>query len=292
MQFTRDLDRPASQITIPDGQGGCATVGVPKEAAATEEIVPPVIRIPELVRRDRLTKGEMAEVQVQFKHPSKTGLAYDDKKFVQIEEPFYVTSMQVLYGERLVSRYEMTAGLSDNPFLKFKLKFTEEKPIRVVFTNSRGRQFSASTRGGSILNFMGRLSLTASVILIGLLWKIAPGKTLSEMLGSTAADGVVAGSAEPAAGFHNKPASSCPVRLLPPQHYDEWRRSSHARSLRSDDFVRTFSQYLDSVGEQAREDSQSSMACLSCHAPLLKHARAGRQLVRSPVLCWPGKQKN
>src|SRR5215207_6075183 len=37
------------QITIPDGQGGCATVGVPKDAAATEEIVPPVIRIPELV---------------------------------------------------------------------------------------------------------------------------------------------------------------------------------------------------------------------------------------------------
>jgi len=133
------------RITIPDGQGGCATVGVPKEAAAIKEIVPPVIRIPELVRRGRLTKGEMAEVQVKFKHPSKTGLAYKDKKFVQIEEPLYVTSMQVFYGERLVSRYEMTAGLSDNPFLKFKLKFTEEKLIRVVFTNSRGRQFSAST---------------------------------------------------------------------------------------------------------------------------------------------------
>jgi desulfoferrodoxin (superoxide reductase-like protein) len=133
------------RITIPDGQGGCATVGVPKEAAAIKEIVPPVIRIPELVRRGRLTKGEMAEVQVKFKHPSKTGLAYKDKKFVQIEEPLYVTSMQVFYGERLVSRYEMTAGLSDNPFLKFKLKFTEEKLIRFVFTNSRGRQFSAGT---------------------------------------------------------------------------------------------------------------------------------------------------
>jgi desulfoferrodoxin (superoxide reductase-like protein) len=135
----------AHRITIPDGQGGCATVGVPKEAAAREEIVPPVIRIPELIRRGRLAIGEMAEVQVKFKHPSQTGLAFENRKFVQIEEPFYVTSMQVFYGERLVSRYEMTAGLSDNPFLKFKLKFTEEKPIRVVFANSRGRQFSAST---------------------------------------------------------------------------------------------------------------------------------------------------
>jgi desulfoferrodoxin (superoxide reductase-like protein) len=133
------------RITIPDGQGGCATADGTKEAAAREEILPPVIRIPELVRRGRLGKGEMAEVQVKFKHPSKTGLAYKDKKFVQVEEPFYVTSMQVFYGDRLVSRYEMTPGLSDNPFLKFKLKFTEEKPIRIVFTNSMGREFSALT---------------------------------------------------------------------------------------------------------------------------------------------------
>jgi sulfur-oxidizing protein SoxY len=133
------------QITIPDGQGGCATAGAPHEAAAKEEILPPVIRIPELVRRGRLAKGEMAEVQVKFKHPSRTGLAYQNKTFVQIEQPLYVTSMQAYYGERLVSRYEMTAGLSDNPFLKFKLKFTEEKSIRVVFSNSKGRQFSAIT---------------------------------------------------------------------------------------------------------------------------------------------------
>ena len=133
------------RITIPDGQGGCATVGVPKEAAAREAILPPVIRIPELVRRGRLIKGETAEIQVKFKHPSKTGLAYKDKKFIQVEEPLYVTSMQVLYGESLVSRYQMTAGLSDDPFLKFKLKFIEEKRIRIVFTNSSGRQFSAST---------------------------------------------------------------------------------------------------------------------------------------------------
>jgi desulfoferrodoxin (superoxide reductase-like protein) len=133
------------QITIPEGQGGCATAGEAKEAGATPEIVPPVIRIPELVRRGRLSKGEVAEVQVKFKHPSKTGLAYENHKFVQVEKPLYLTSMQVFYGERLVSRYEMTAGLSDNPFLKFKLKFTEEKPIRIEFTNSMGRQFSAAT---------------------------------------------------------------------------------------------------------------------------------------------------
>jgi hypothetical protein len=119
---------------------------------------------------------------------------------------------------------------------------------------------------------MGRLSLTASVILICILWKLAPGKTLSEMLGSTGAEGVVAGGAEQAAGFHNSPLSAAQCGSCHPQHYDQWRRSSHARSLTSDDFVRTFSQYLQSIGEQAREDPQSPMACLSCHAPLLKQA--------------------
>jgi hypothetical protein len=125
---------------------------------------------------------------------------------------------------------------------------------------------------------MGRLSLTASVILICILWKLAPGKTLSEMLRSTGAEVLFAGRAEPAAGFHNSvlPAAQC--SSCHPQHYDQWRRSFHARSLTSDDFVRTFSQYLQSIGEQAREDPQSSMACLSCHAPLLKHA--GPEIVR------------
>lgn len=120
---------------------------------------------------------------------------------------------------------------------------------------------------------MGRVSLTASLILIGLLWKITPGKTLSEMLGWTAAEGVVLGYAEPGTGFHNSPLPAVQCSSCHPQHYREWQRSFHARSLTSDDFVRTFSQYLESIGEQAREDPLSSMACLSCHAPLLKHAR-------------------
>ena len=88
------------RITIPDGQGGCATASAAKQTVANEEILPPVIRIPELVRRGRLARGEMTEVQVKFKHPSRTGLAYENKKFVQVEEPLYLTSMRdFLRGE-------------------------------------------------------------------------------------------------------------------------------------------------------------------------------------------------
>jgi hypothetical protein len=130
---------------------------------------------------------------------------------------------------------------------------------------------------------MGWVALTASVILIGLLCKIAPGKTLSEMLGLTGAEGVVASVAELASDFHNSPLPAAQCGSCHPQHYDQWRHSSHARSLTSDDFVRTFSQYLTSIGEQAQEDPQSPMACLSCHAPLLKTAESQviRQLTAS-----------
>lgn len=58
-------------------------------------------------------------------------------------------------------------------------------------------------------------------------------------------------------------------------HYREWSRSFHARSLTSDDFLRTFPQYLDSLGRDGRKDPQASMACFSCHAPLLKNAEPG-----------------
>lgn len=131
------------RITIPEGQGGCATAEPERKVRHEEEIRPPVIRIPELVRSGHLAKGAVTEIQVKFKHPSKTGLAYVDKKFIQVEEALYVTSMEVFYADRLVSRYEMTAGLSDNPFLTFKLKLSEQKPIHIVFTNSLGRQFRA-----------------------------------------------------------------------------------------------------------------------------------------------------
>ncbi|HWO41595.1 MAG TPA: thiosulfate oxidation carrier protein SoxY [Candidatus Eisenbacteria bacterium] len=132
-------------IAIPEGQGGCATAGNAKQAAEEDAILPPVIRIPELVRRGRLKKGETAEVQVKFKHPSKTGLAYENHRFVKVEDPLYLTLMQVFYGDRLVTRYEMTAGLSDSPFLKFTIKFLEEKPLRILFRNSRGEEFKAVT---------------------------------------------------------------------------------------------------------------------------------------------------
>lgn len=125
---------------------------------------------------------------------------------------------------------------------------------------------------------MGLIALIVLFLLIGLLWNIAPGKALSDMLSMTGAAGLVAGGGEPAAVFRNGPLPASQCGACHAQHFEEWSRSFHARSLTSDNFIRTFSQYLESLEKQAREDPQSSMACLTCHAPLLKNAEP--QIVR------------
>jgi hypothetical protein len=118
---------------------------------------------------------------------------------------------------------------------------------------------------------MGRLSLTAMLLLIGLIWKIAPEKTLSQEPLMTGAGFVVAGRAQQAPDLPFRPLPAAECASCHAEHYSEWSRSSHARSLSSEDFLRTFSRYLDSLGSEARKDPQASMACFGCHAPLLKH---------------------
>lgn len=92
------------------------------------------------------------------------------------------------------------------------------------------------------------------------------------------AEGVVAGRAEPAADFRASPLPATQCASCHVEHFAEWSRSFHARSLTSEDFLKTFPHYLESLGTQAREDPQAAMGCFSCHAPLLKNAEP--QVVR------------
>lgn len=81
---------------------------------------------------------------MSIRHPSRTGLTHQGATFRQTGDPFYLKEMKVLYGDRLVSRYEMTPAISDNPFITFTLRASEQSAIRVVLTNSRGQQFQAA----------------------------------------------------------------------------------------------------------------------------------------------------
>ena len=128
-------------IEIPSGAGGCAAPSVRRTSG--EEILPPRIRIPELVERGWIRRDEIIHVQLKMRHPSRTGLVRRDGKFVRESEPVYLTDMEVFYGDERVSRFAMTPALSDDPFITFKLRARREALLRIVLTNSRGQQFEA-----------------------------------------------------------------------------------------------------------------------------------------------------
>lgn len=135
----------SQSITIPEGGGGCVTATEGGDNSSLDDAIrPPVIRIPELVERGKIGRDEIIHVQVKLKHPSWTGLTLQGARFLQTADPSYLKEMKVFYGDRLVSRYEMTPAISDNPFITFKLRATEESTIRIVLTNSRGQQFQAT----------------------------------------------------------------------------------------------------------------------------------------------------
>ena len=132
-------------VTVSEDAGGCAT---PTDEEISRFVQPrfrePVIRIPKLVRGQRITPGEVIRVQLKLLHPNRTGLAWRDGKFYQaVEDPLHLKNLQVFYEDRLVSRYEMTPALSDNPLIALKVRAAEEGSVRMVITNSRGQQFQA-----------------------------------------------------------------------------------------------------------------------------------------------------
>ncbi len=133
----------ARSIEIPSDAGGCAPSGPPWVRIGGDEILPPRIRIPELVKRGWIRRDEVIHVQLMMRHPNRTGLIRRDGKFVQESEPFFLRDMEAFYGDERVSRFAMTPALSDNPLITFKLRAWRDGLLRILLTNSRGQRFEA-----------------------------------------------------------------------------------------------------------------------------------------------------
>lgn len=131
-------------VTIAEGAGGCAGGAPPAAWMAPDDIRPPVIRIPQLVAEGRVGPDDLIDVQVKTKHPNRTGLVVRDGTFVQESEPFHLSEMVVFYGSEQVSRFVLSAALSDNPLITFKLRARRQAPIRVTLANTRGQRFEAT----------------------------------------------------------------------------------------------------------------------------------------------------
>ncbi len=105
----------------------------------------PRIRLPSSIR-----KGEIVEVKVKIKHPSRTGLRLVEdaktplERFVRERPAIYIKTVEVFYGNDRVCVFELNSSTSDDPLLGFKLKADKEAPVRVVVTNSQGKKFEAT----------------------------------------------------------------------------------------------------------------------------------------------------
>lgn len=132
------------RLTISEGGGGCAGTAPPPGEAARGEIRPPVIRIPQLVADGAIHPGQVIDVQLKTKHPSRTGLVARDGTFVPASDPLYLAGLEVVYGGTPVCRFALTSALSDNPLIAFRLRARAEGLLRAILTNNRGQRFEAT----------------------------------------------------------------------------------------------------------------------------------------------------
>jgi len=130
------------RVTVPDGAGGCAAPAPPRGEGGA--IAPPAIRVLEVLRRTPIRPGDLVHVQVQLRHPNRTGLIRQDGRWVAVSPPFHLETMEVFYDDTPVSRFLLTAGLSDDPLITFRLRAARAGTIRVTVRNSRGERFDAA----------------------------------------------------------------------------------------------------------------------------------------------------
>jgi desulfoferrodoxin (superoxide reductase-like protein) len=140
----RSSSRLAS-ITIPDGRGGCAgpLAGAPPHSPPRlPDVRPPEIRIPALLKGERIRAGDVLAVQVGLAHPNRTGLTRRDGRFVAAAEPFHLERIEVFYDDEPISQFLTTAALSDDPLLTFRLRVQRDGLLRVVATNTRQQRLA------------------------------------------------------------------------------------------------------------------------------------------------------
>jgi hypothetical protein len=135
----------SSPVEIPEGAGGCLSDGQPDVGRARgDDVAPPVIRIPELVERGTIRRGEIVHLQVKMRHPNRTGLAIRDGELVRESEPIHLDTVEVLQDDEPVCLFSATSALSDDPLISFALLVRRAGTVRVVVTNSLGQRFEAT----------------------------------------------------------------------------------------------------------------------------------------------------
>ena len=121
-------------IQVDDG-GGCAGGEPAVRRTGGDDVHPPVIRIAELVQEGRLRRGKLVHAQVKLRHPNR--------RLPSELEPLYLETLEAFYGDERAGRFELTAALSEDPFITFGLVVRRPQELRVMLVNNRGERLEA-----------------------------------------------------------------------------------------------------------------------------------------------------
>ena len=92
-----------------------------------------------IVLPERIQRGDTIRVQVVMQHPMDTGFFRDAN--AAIIPAWFISDVQVLYGEEEIARFEWTSGISRDPMVAFQLRAVRESTLSVVSRDNRGAEF-------------------------------------------------------------------------------------------------------------------------------------------------------
>jgi len=130
------------RITVAEDPEGCAGTAPPRARTAGADIHPPEIRIPELVERGRIRRGDVIHPQLKIRHPNRAGTA--DSGLKEASGSLHLEELEVWFAGQRVSRFELSPALSDDPFISFALRASREGVLEVRLANNRGQRFEAA----------------------------------------------------------------------------------------------------------------------------------------------------
>lgn len=94
------------------------------------------VRLP----RHEYAKDDVIEVKTRIIHPNHNGRhKYEDKGYIARH---FIDVIEVFYGDQRIISVNASAGLSQNPYFTFALKATHSAPLRVVWKDTRGAEYS------------------------------------------------------------------------------------------------------------------------------------------------------
>ncbi|MDH5753582.1 MAG: thiosulfate oxidation carrier complex protein SoxZ [Deltaproteobacteria bacterium] len=85
-------------------------------------------------------KGDEVTVKTRVFHPQVNGRVKNQEGLYP--EPFFINEIKVFYGDEMIMEVKASAGLSVNPFFNFTMKATRSAPLKMVWKDNQGKEYS------------------------------------------------------------------------------------------------------------------------------------------------------